>query len=137
MFLDVESKALKMFTRFILLMMIFAACRANEMACPRIKTVKLNKHPANYRMRMYSRSLSASNKEEQEKASLLKRQPREVKSSASMEAWDCPKPGVKTTLPKALRKSIRQNRKRFESFYKNKTYPDSLKFSFPASDKDL
>ena len=120
-----------MFSRILLLVFILGACRSSDMACPEVKIVKLNKKPTNYRIRMYDRSLSASNatetKEKPEgKPEGKPRQTRPVKSVASIEEWDCPKPGTKAAMPKTVKENIRKNRKKFETYYKNRISPDSL-----------
>lgn len=43
-----------------------------------------------------------------------------------VEEWDCPKPGAKKNLPKALKDNIRKNRKAYETYYKNRNTRDSL-----------
>ncbi len=118
---------MKMLLRLILIGMIlsFSACRVNEMGCPKRKTVKLNKRPSNY-MRAYQRSLAASARERERSTRTDRPKPRAVKSADLIEEWDCPQPGGKTTLPRAVRANIRKNRKRFEEYYKNKPTLDSL-----------
>lgn len=125
-----------MLIRLIIIALLFTACRAGDMACPEPKFVKLNKRPANYRMRMQSRQMSASAHEEREKANqlrseILQRQTRPVKSIASIEEWDCPKPGTKT-VPKAVKENIRKNRKKFDTYYKNRNFPDSTQNASPG-----
>jgi hypothetical protein len=44
-----------------------------------------------------------------------------------VEEWDCPKPGGKKNMPKALKENIRKNKKAFEAYYKTKA--DSLSAS--------
>ena len=117
-----------MIARLLLLMIIFTACRSGEIACPEIKTVKLNKRPANY-MRTHSRSLSASARSDKDKIhskAEIPQHTRPVKSSDSIEEWDCPKPGSKTTVPKAVRENIKKNRKKFDSYYRTRHHSDSL-----------
>jgi hypothetical protein len=44
----------------------------------------------------------------------------------NVEEWDCPKPGAKKNMPKALRENIKKNRKAFEAYYKNRSVVDSV-----------
>lgn len=114
-----------MLIRLLLLAFVFllAACRSGEIACPQVKGVKLNKRPANYRMRM---NAYASAEEDKEEKFTFPRQTRPVKDAASIEEWDCPKPGTKAQLPKAVKENIRKNRKKFETYYKNRSVADTL-----------
>lgn len=43
-----------------------------------------------------------------------------------VEEWDCPKPGTKRTMPKALRDNIRKNKKAYESYYRNRREADTV-----------
>jgi hypothetical protein len=113
-----------MLFRFIILVFLLSACKAGEMACPEVKTVKLNKRPNNYRMRIQSHTVS-SREDENPRADARPRQTRPTKSSDSIEEWDCPKPGSKS-MPKSVKENIRKNKKKFESWYKNRTSPDSV-----------
>lgn len=121
-----------MLFRFMIIAFLFTACRAGEMACPEPRTVKLNRRPANYQMKIQQRQVSASAKEDKEKFSRVERQIRPVKSSASIEEWDCPKPGSKT-IPKAVKENIKKNRKKFDNYYRTRNLPDSTNTAGPAA----
>src|SRR5687767_4548647 len=127
-----------MMVRLIILMVLFAACRSGEMACPEVKIAKLKKRPSNYLLRSSQRSMTASNREQEEKEKAridYRQQTRNVKSLASIEEWDCPKPGTggKTAMPKAVKENIRKNRKKFEEYYKNRNHSDSVQSLVPGS----
>lgn len=113
-----------MLIRLLLLAFLFAACRSGEIACPEVKGVKLNKRPANYRMRM--NAYAAAEQEEEKEKITWPRPTRPVKDASSIEEWDCPKPGAKAQLPKAVKSNIRKNRKKFETYYRNRSFPDTL-----------
>lgn len=121
-----------MLIRLLLITLLFTACRSGEIACPEVKTVKLKKKPMNYRMRMQSQSITASAREEDRTTNVHMRgevpvkQIRPVKSLNSIEEWDCPKPGTKNALPKSVRENIKKNRKKFDSYYKSRSFPDSV-----------
>jgi len=123
-----------MLFRFLIVVILFTACRAGEMACPEPKIVKLNRRPANYRMKIQQRQMSASAKEDKEKYARMEgqRQIRPVKSSDSIEEWDCPKPGTKT-VPKAVKENIKKNRKKFDNYYKTRNFSDSVSVAAPAN----
>lgn len=115
--------------RLLIIMILFAACRSGEIACPEVKSVRLNKRPSNY-MKSYARSLSASS---EEKVNIHSRksipQQKHMKTISSIEEWDCPKPGA-NAIPKSVKENIKRNRKKFDDYFKNKS--DSLR-STPQS----
>jgi hypothetical protein len=111
--------------RILILAILFTACRSGEIACPDPVTVKLRKRPANYGLKTSQKNLTASSKEVAKEKPFKYPEPRNVKSAASIEEWDCPKPGSKT-LPKSVKENIRKNRKKFDAYYKTKVLPDSI-----------
>jgi hypothetical protein len=100
------------------------------MACPEVKVVKLNKRPANYRMKM--QSYSASSRETEPEIAARPRQTRPVKSSDGIEEWDCPKPGSKA-LPKSVKVNIRKNKKKFDTWYKTRITTDTTQTGNPGN----
>ncbi len=115
--------------RFLIMILVVSACKTGEMACPDPKFAKLRKRPANYQRRIQSNSMTASVKEEKEKPQFDFRQTRPVKSAANIEEWDCPRPGQKNALPKAVKDNIRKNRKKFETYYRSRESADSTSAS--------
>jgi hypothetical protein len=114
---------------------MLSACRSGEIACPHVKGVKLNKRPSNY-MKSYSRSLSAS---ANERVSIhakgeIPQTTRPVKSSESIEEWDCPKPGSKS-MPRSVKENIKKNKKKFDAYYKSRISVDSTKAASPATNQ--
>ena len=107
------------------LLIVCSACRSGEIACPDPVTAKLRKRPANYGLKTSQKSLTASSKEVAKEKPFKYPQPRNVKSAASIEEWDCPKPGSKS-MPKSVKENIKKNRKKFDAYYKSKVLPDSL-----------
>lgn len=113
-----------MSARFIVLViLICTACQGGRIPCPKVKTVKLQKH---YRPSSYVLTAKASQAE-------IENQKKEVKSNdvryiqnVSMEEWDCPNPGNKLYMPKAIKDNIKRNKKKIESDYK-KQQADSLR----------
>ncbi|HYG03816.1 MAG TPA: hypothetical protein VD927_15310 [Chryseosolibacter sp.] len=43
-----------------------------------------------------------------------------------VEEWDCPKPGTKRTMPKALKDNIRRNKKAYETYYRHRREADTV-----------
>jgi hypothetical protein len=115
--------------RILLLALLFTACRTGEIACPDPVTAKLRKRPGNYGLKTSQKNLTASAKETP-REKFKYPEPKNVKSAATIEEWDCPKPGSKA-VPKSVRENIKKNRKKFDAYYKNKAVPDSLSAKRP------
>jgi hypothetical protein len=115
-----------MLIRFLLLFILISACKSGEIACPKVKGVKLRSRPGNY---MKNSQAMASAKQEKEPRFDFRTQNKNVKSAQTIEEWDCPRPGAggKTGVPKAIKANIKKNRKKFDDYYKNRSYPDSVK----------
>jgi hypothetical protein len=111
--------------RILILALLFTACRSGEIACPDPVTVKLRKKPGNYGLKTSQKSLTASSKEVDREKPFKFPEAKNVKSAASIEEWDCPKPGSKT-MPKSVKENIKKNRKKFDAYYRAKVVPDSL-----------
>jgi hypothetical protein len=111
--------------RILILAILFTACRSGEIACPEPVTVKLRKRPGNYALKTSHKNLTASSSEVSNEKPFKFPEPKHTKSAASIEEWDCPKPGSKA-MPKSVRDNIRKNRKKFDAYYKTVTLPDTL-----------
>jgi hypothetical protein len=111
--------------RILVLLIFCSACRSGEIACPDPVTAKLRKRPANYGLKTSQKNLTASSKEVEREKSFKYPEPRNTKSAASIEEWDCPKPGSKT-MPKSVKENIKKNRKKFDAYYKSKVLPDTV-----------
>lgn len=105
----------------VLFLMLCGACRSGEIACPDPVVAKLRKRPGNYGLKTPEKNLTASSKEKTYKYP----EPKSVKSAASIEEWDCPKPGSKS-MPKSVKENIKKNRKKFDAYYKSKPLSDSV-----------
>lgn len=116
-----------MLARLILLMFLLGSCAGvNEMGCPKVRVVKLNRKPTNY-MRSHYRSISASNRESARDDSRVDLKPKQrIKTIDSIEEWDCPKPGSRAPLPRPVRENIRKNKKKFDAYYRNRIESDSV-----------
>jgi hypothetical protein len=117
-----------MIHRLTFILLLCSACSNGLIPCPEPKGIKYRRNAGNYR-KIYERSLSASNRGQEEEGRDSRdysslRQTRSVKSVETIEEWDCPKPGSKT-IPRSVRDNIRKNRKKFETYYRNRSYPDS------------
>lgn len=111
--------------RIIIILILCSACRSGEIACPDPVTAKLRKRPANYGLKTSQKNLTASSQEVSKEKTFKYPEPKNVKSAATIEEWDCPKPGSKT-MPKSVKENIKKNRKKFDAYYKSKSLSDSL-----------
>src|SRR5690606_29681049 len=113
----------------VVLLVALGSCRVNDMRCPKPKVVKLNKRPSNY-MHTYYRSLAASAEEKPQSAKYQRPKSRPVKSAENIEEWDCPRPGERNQVPKAVKANIRKNRKRMDEYYRSREQMDTVELSF-------
>lgn len=115
-----------MFFRIVILFFLLSSCRSGEIACPSVKGVRLNKKPSNY-LKNIQRNATASAKEtRKEQPRIEPRVNKSAKSAADIEEWDCPRPGSKTPLPKAVRENMKKNRKKFDEYYRNRLAVDTV-----------
>lgn len=113
----------------VILILICTACQSGRIPCPdargpRIKKVKVNpKHRPEY-------TASINTKRAQ---SETKTQPGQTKDSedrfvknVSVEEWDCPRPGEKKYMPRAIKGNIKRNMKKLNEDRQKKAAADSL-----------
>ena len=114
-----------MSTRFIIgvILIICSACHGGLIPCPRVKTVKLQKH---YRPSSYALTAKANQEEPETERKDVKLNDVRFIQNVSVEEWDCPKPGSKHYMPKSIKENIKRNKKKIESDYK-KQQADSLR----------
>jgi hypothetical protein len=122
-----------MLTRLLCVILFVAtSCEFGLIPCAKVRPDKVRKTHISKRMLRYpERNTTASAREVIiEPAKSIRpdyARGSEVKpalENINVEEWDCPKPGGKRNLPKALKENIRKNKKAYESYYKNKA--DSL-----------
>jgi hypothetical protein len=119
-------------TRFLvfILALIFTACQTGRIPCPKVKADKLKRSVVKRNLKYIERNTTASiPADEVTPKSRLIRTPEKVAplEHVNVEEWECPKPGAKRTVPKAVKDNIRKNKKAYESYYKNR--PDSVQIS--------
>jgi hypothetical protein len=112
--------------RFIIgVIFICAACQGGKIPCPRIKTVKLQKH---YRPSQSALSARANQAESESERNDGKISEVHFIKNVSVEEWDCPRPGSKHYMPKSVKENIKRNKKKIESDLK-KQQADSLRLN--------
>jgi hypothetical protein len=116
-------------TQFLVLILalIFSACQTGRIPCPKVKADKIKRSVVKRNLKYIDRNATASiPADERGSRSHLIRTPEKVPplEHINVEEWECPKPGAKRTVPKAVKDNIKKNRKAYESYYKNR--PDSV-----------
>jgi hypothetical protein len=110
--------------RFIIgVILICSACQGGRIPCPKIKTVKLQKH---YRPSASALTAKANQEEAENERKDVKLNDVRFIQNVSVEEWDCPKPGSKHYMPKSVKENIKRNKKKIESDFK-KQQADSLR----------
>ena len=96
----------------VILLIVCTSCQSGLIPCPTVKADKVKKSSGK-RGYFSPKMVTASAKEA--KPEITKRTTRPVTRPAleniDVEEWDCPKPGAKKHMPKALRENIRKNKK--------------------------
>lgn len=114
-----------MLTRSIVIFLILCTgCSSGIIPCPDVKGLRLKKSPLSKRFRFPERDprqepdpvITVSS----DARTPSKNRTRYVKYTIQhidVEEMDCPKPGEKRTLPKAVKNNIRKNRKKVRYYY--------------------
>lgn len=108
---------------FCAILLIATSCQYGMIPCIKVRPDKVKKTHVR-KIRYVDRSTTASVREipaEQVKPNYSRGS--EVKpalENIDVEEWDCPKPGTKKNIPKALKDNIRKNKKAYETHYRNK-----------------
>ena len=102
--------------RIALLLLLCTGCQMGILPCPKIKEAKLHT-----RYRYSSTAFSARANQEQSENTQAQRNkdPRVANTrfidNVSVTEWDCPHPGRKHYLPKAIKDNIRKNMDKIKS----------------------
>ncbi len=105
--------------RFIVLVLLVAmACQTGRIPCPRVKYVKAKRTVIrrNFQQSEQSMQARAASRAEEEKSQSRGVRGAEEKMvhNVSAEEWDCPRPGAKKYMPRAVRDNIRKNTKKLK-----------------------
>ena len=80
-----------------------------------------------------SRPVASAEKQESQRTSKsVSLREQEVKELASIEEWDCPKPGMNKPS-RFVQQNIKANKKKINAYYKNKFRSDSVRLSVSIS----
>lgn len=98
---------------FLVMILLCFACQSGKIPCPKFKKVKLEKKAKNRSAYAYTA------RAETEARQLQSRNPRssDVKEiqRVNIEEWDCPRPGTRKYMPKAVKENIRKNMQRMSA----------------------
>ncbi|MFZ6014404.1 MAG: hypothetical protein ACOYXT_28960 [Bacteroidota bacterium] len=112
-----------------IVLLIASACQSDRIACPEVKVAKLRNKPFKNFHTVTAKKAERETNNLQPVAS--RRETRPALEHVSVEEWDCPKPGMKKNIPKALKENIRKNMKKVRSYLKNKeNTPDSVRTGY-------
>lgn len=131
----------------VLVLILCSGCSSGIIPCPEVKGLRLKKSQVNKR-RLNDRNMREQHVREQAESVITvssdaKTPQASPKSSnkvryvkytiqhVDVEELDCPKPGEKKTMPRAVRENIRKNRKKVRYYYEEAS-SDSLKL-LPAT----
>jgi hypothetical protein len=117
-----------MLLRWLAILLIFCtSCHTGLIPCPTVKADKTRRstgRKAYFGPKMVTASAKETKPEPEKRFTRPDVHP--ALEKINVEEWDCPKPGAKKNMPKALRENIKKNRKAFEAYYKNRSVVDSV-----------
>jgi hypothetical protein len=124
-------------TRFLVLLIVlimFTACQTGRIPCPKVKADKLRKSVVKRNFRYMERNTTTASIQREETTTRRTNLIRIPESHPplehiNVEEWDCPKPGVKRTVPKAVKDNIKKNKKAYETYYKSRNAADTVQMS--------
>ncbi|HPM29224.1 MAG TPA: hypothetical protein PLJ60_02715 [Chryseolinea sp.] len=99
-----------LFFWIVLLLFICSSCQIGKIPCPRVKEAKLRSH---YKSNSFT--ARANQEEPSAEQGKLFRDSRTTVQNVSLAEWDCPRPGKKRYLPKAVKENIRKNMDKIKS----------------------
>ena len=114
----------------VLFFLIFCtACRSGIIPCPEVKGLRLKKSNYSKRTRLPERatrdqepvitvSTDAKTLQPSSKSNNRYKYVKYTVQHVDVEELDCPKPGAKKTMPRAVKENIRKNKKKIRYYYK-------------------
>lgn len=115
----------------VLFLVICTGCRSGIIPCPEVKGLRLKKSQVSKRMR-FDRNIPREEPEPVLTVASDARTPQPTHRNSNkyryvkytmqqvdVEELDCPKPGEKKSMPRAVRENIRKNRKKVRYYYEH------------------
>lgn len=121
----------------VLFLIVCTGCKSGIIPCPEVKGLRLKKSQVSKRFRwdrnppreeaepVITVSSDAKTPQPTRKNSNKYRYVKYTMQHVDVEEMDCPKPGEKKTMPRAVKENIRKNRKKIRYYYEEAT-TDSL-----------
>jgi hypothetical protein len=113
----------------VLFLILCTGCRSGIIPCPEVKGLRLKKSHVNRRS-PFERKLQREEPEPVITVSSDAKTPQPTRKNSGkyryvkytmqhidVEEMDCPKPGEKKTMPRAVKENIRKNRKKIRYYY--------------------
>jgi hypothetical protein len=113
----------------VLFLILCTGCRSGVIPCPEVKGLRLKKSHVNRRS-PFERKLQREEPEPVITVSSDAKTPQSTRKNSGkyryikytmqhidVEEMDCPKPGEKKTMPRAVKENIRKNRKKIRYYY--------------------
>lgn len=126
----------------VLFLVLCTGCRTGIIPCPEVKGLKLKKSQVNKRFRVPDKtrqpdevitvSSDAKTLQPTSKNTQRYRYVKYTMQHVDVEELDCPRPGEKKVMPRAVKENIRKNKKKIRYYYQE-TNSDSLALSPGAS----
>jgi len=113
---------------FIVIIACCLGCKSGEISCPVIVPIKL-RHTSHYRINPVKKSHPVARADERRSTPVHER---DVKELASIEEWDCPKPGMNKPS-RVVQQKIKANKKKINAYYKNRFRSDSVRMNASIS----
>lgn len=113
----------------VILILICTACQSGRIPCPDARGPKIKKVRASAKPRPeYTASINSRRGQAETRTQATQGRESEGRfvRNVSVEEWDCPRPGDKKYMPRAIKGNIRRNFKKFNEDRKQKTASDSL-----------
>ena len=111
----------------VLILILCTGCRTGIIPCPEVKGLKLKKSQVNKRFRTPEKGRQpdevitvSSDAKTPQPTSRNTHKYKYVKYTmqhVDVEELDCPKPGEKKVMPRAIKENIRKNRKKIRTYY--------------------
>jgi hypothetical protein len=113
----------------VILILICTACQSGRIPCPDARGPKIRKVKVNQKHRPeFTASINTRRGQAETKTPAAQNKDAEGRfvKNVSVEEWDCPRPGEKKYMPRAIKGNIKRNMKKINEERKQKAESDSL-----------
>jgi hypothetical protein len=113
----------------VILILICTACQSGRIPCPDARGPKIRKVRVSSKQKPeYTASINSRRGQAETKTQTGQAKESEGRfvRNVSVEEWDCPRPGEKKYMPRAIKGNIKRNMKKLNEDRKQKAAADSL-----------